>query len=574
MGVSTIVLVPLIRVALFFGCRLTILPWLFGEARHASLDVQDGTEEGNRLNGSLPAPATSYLDDGTSSSSHSLNSALSLKGIKAQLTGSSTGASPSLLSRSPSSLSALLLAWSFEESTILFALVLMEAMGFDSFSLRSHWNWSLFGVVALAICLIPLGLSILLTYPLLPQASSSTASGSGLLKRSILALIPFIAWLVIFLKVPLPAALMTVQTTLLESGLARTAVVGVTLIALLSGSGAMGAAVDSYETCAPLHGRGRRSTVREPSASDIRSAQASFQKACQDLNRTKSEVERLQNQQTSDQPLQSSWFSSIDNVFRGTPKDREIKALQLEISSLSMLAGAMRDELDTLQQKRKESQWKNSLGGRIWIVIGHAFALYCVMRLGVSLFSLLFLNYSTSSSSSSPDLISTLLAKFIHFLFSTEIDVSIWSKQISLLFVGLLILGRLRIIFNYLAQFFRAASNGISTSFLILFLAEILSVYLLATLIQLRTSLPPSFAAAPPQSQGEQVQAGQIQNDSHASQNQQPPLLATLPDFNIVFGALFDATFLLSATATLVLRFFWASQENESILFGSSSMRD
>lgn len=180
-----------------------------------------------------------------------------------------------------------------------------------------------------------------------------------------------------------------------------------------------------------------------------------------------------------------------------------------------------------------------------------------------SIFSLLFLNYSTAaSSSSSPDVISTLLAQTLHTLFSLEIDVATWSKQISLLFVGVLILGRLRVILNYLAQFFRAASAGISTSFLILFLAEIMTIYMLATLIQLRTSLPPSLAA------GGREAAQTILPRQDPPPAPSPPLLASLPDFNIVFGSLFDATFLLSATATLLVRLFLARQQEDSILFG------
>lgn len=66
--------------------------------------------------------------------------------------------------------------------------------------------------------------------------------------RRILYSIPgFILWSVLFLKVPLPAALAS-KTTFLDAALARTALVGVVLIAILSGSGATSAAWDTYET--------------------------------------------------------------------------------------------------------------------------------------------------------------------------------------------------------------------------------------------------------------------------------------------------------------------------------------
>lgn len=155
-------------------------------------------------------------------------------------------------------------------------------------------------------------------------------------------------------------------------------------------------------------------------------------------------------------------------------------------------------------------------------------------------------------------------------------DVAAWSKQISLLFVGFLILGRLRVVLNYLArvslpshklcdsplltkkpiracrldplQFFRAASSGISTSFLILFLSEIMVIYLLATLIQLRASLPSSYGgggggetdpSTPPPTIPAPADGGNGNGSSAPADGQPQPLLASLPDFNIVFGALF-----------------------------------
>jgi hypothetical protein len=78
------------------------------------------------------------------------------------------------------------------------------------------------------------------------------------------------------------------------------------------------------------------------------------------------------------------------------------------------------------------------------------------------------------------------------------------------------------------------------------------TIYLLATLIQLRTALPPSFSVG--DGVGAGVGAGVGDGDGGA---QQPlaPLLSTLPSFAVVFGALFDAGFLLSALATGLHRY-------------------
>lgn len=155
-----------------------------------------------------------------------------------------------------------------------------------------------------------------------------------------------------------------------------------------------------------------------------------------------------------------------------------------------------------------------------------------------------------------------------------------------------------------------------------MFLSEIMSIYLLATLIQLRTSLPPNFGTGTGEMAGDgalgtgagagAVDAGE--GGSSLGQGTAPGvasqlLLSSLPDFNTAFGALFgecseigmprrstdarlrsdrlegldtdltfiapcplspDATFLLSALVTLLGRWFMGTQE--SVLFGAGAL--
>lgn len=179
-----------------------------------------------------------------------------------------------------------------------------------------------------------MGLSILVTFPLLPQTRTPFSP-----RRLALSLIPFVLWMLLFLKVPLPAALASSQgsptsstsSTLLDSALARTAVVGVTLIALLSGSGAMGAAMDSYQACFShrIMGRGGRAR-REPTASEVATAEASFRRACEDLERTKREIDRVNalpedlgaSAASGGAGASAGWFSGIGKAIRGSARDR------------------------------------------------------------------------------------------------------------------------------------------------------------------------------------------------------------------------------------------------------------
>lgn len=149
-----------------------------------------------------------------------------------------------------------------------------------------------------------------------------------------------------------------------------------------------------------------------------------------------------------------------------------------------------------------------------------------------STLNLLIIGYHATAP---PDVISYALASLIR-LFSADIDLSALTRQVSLLFTGLLIWARIGSVLSHLANIFRAASAAVSTSFLVLFLAHITTIYLLATLIQLRTSLPPASSAT---------------------------LLSSLPHFQTVFGALFDSAFLIAAAATAAIRYAIYAQRSE-----------
>lgn len=176
-----------------------------------------------------------------------------------------------------------------------------------------------------------------------------------------------------------------------------------------------------------------------------------------------------------------------------------------------------------------------------------------------ALLSLLILGYKDTAP---PDFVSYSLAWLLH-LFSIEVDIAAWTRQISLMLIGVLIIMRMRIVLQYLSSAFKLASTGASSSFLVLFLAEITVMYLLATLIQLRTSLPtvgaaPSFPTDAKVPEPSPIPASA---DAPIVQIDDQPLLSSLPSFQVVFGSLFDSAFLLAAAATGVVK--WLAHKND-----------
>lgn len=312
---------------------------------------------------------------------------------------------------------------------------------------------------------------------------------------------------------PLPSTVVPSTAGVLGSVLARTGVIGITLIAVLSGSAAAGAICDSYELITIRQRRRWREC-------DVASAQASFDRACSDLHQSQATAAQLADELAQGAP-RSAW-----RFWSRSAKDRELAALQTEIIGLEAMATTMRSDLEMLQAHERRARYQRTALGKLVLVSGHVFSVYCVFRVAQCMLNLVFFGYRGTS----PDFVSTCLAHAMRML-GVDIDVALWAPRIGFLFVGALIVMRMRVLLGTLSALIRSVSTGISAQLLVLFTAQVLCIYTLAALIQLHASVGNARA--------------------HPS-----ALLASLPEFQRVFGALFDGVFLLAALLTGAYRWF------------------
>lgn len=147
MTAANVLLITALRATLFIACRFTLLPLLLGEAQHASLE--DAQRTGQAESNDLPAPATSSSGSNGASASGLRKQAGALLSVPRDW----RTAVQSL--KDPHQASSHLFSLCFEEATILFVLVFLEATGrVSTEALRHNWRFSLFGVVALAVFFI------------------------------------------------------------------------------------------------------------------------------------------------------------------------------------------------------------------------------------------------------------------------------------------------------------------------------------------------------------------------------------------------------------------------------------
>lgn len=460
-----LVLVAAVRAGLG-ACAYTLLPYILGEAYSASLDPGEPQEL------ALPGVVTmSYR-------------AARLKDLVRNL-ARGLGASPSLRAAS------LLFCVAFEESLILFALVLLENVHSGAPWLLVNWRISMAVVLILIVLAIPLCACVLICF--------GGATGGRIRSiRGYASIGLFFLWVQAYARVPLPAAVTPALQGVLGTVLARAAVIGVPLIAVLSGSAAGGAICDSYE-----------SMYREgPAHGDAMSARNAFERTMSDLQVRQAALAEVMRDADGDEPARA-------------------KELRGEVFALDALATAMRDDVDAIEDAERRARYEKTAAGKALLLGNHVFSAYCAFRIVLSVLSLVVLGYRNAAP---PDIVSLALVYVVRLL-GVDINVAAWAPQISFLFVGALILMRMRILLRTLSGVIRRVSAGVSTGFLVLATAEVLCIYSLATLIQLRSAIP---ASSPP-----------------------AVLLGMLPEFQVIFGRLFDIAFLASAALTCGLRWFY-----------------
>lgn len=472
--------VCIVRLLLLSGAYAA-LPWLIGEAQYVSLE----SEHARPIDMNLPNVV------------HARARAVSRV---ARLVRTIEQNLPKSLSSS-----SVLFCISAEESICLLCLAVLERMHADIPQLLIQWRVSLTIVILLIVIGLPLCASILLCFGSVRRQWRSFR-GFGSLSL-------FVAWCMLFLRVPLP--MNSASMSFFQAMISRTAVLGVSLIAALSGSIAAGAIYDSYEMMIC-----RRWTRGDY---DLASMRASFQKTCADLQEKRTFALELEGERDAG-GSRNEW----SRFFRWNSRDRQLSSLHAEISGLVALANALRKDIAMQELKQQRIRYASTWMGFTWMLSGYVFSGYCAMRLAQCVLNLTILGYKSVSTR---DLISTSVAQILR-LIGLHVDVAQWSPSISVMLLGALIVMRTHVILGSLSSVIQSVSTGISTQLLVLFTAQVLCIYVLAALIQLHAGV------------------------SLGSTGEPSRLLASLPDFQRVFGRIFDIVFLCSAALVAAYRWF------------------
>ncbi|GBE86872.1 hypothetical protein SCP_1001140 [Sparassis crispa] len=504
-GLETCILV-FIKILLFFACRGYLLRNLYHDLQDLSAQqtVEPGSppcsDDANLELTTLPGPSTAVVAVASGRPLHST------------------------LSRS-------LFSLCFSEICTLFLLLMCQGIDLLDPGVRLiNWKVSLWLLLATILVFIPLSYSLVLSGG--PSGKGTQPRQRPSVLRALLNILSVGLFLFLLSFIPLPSSLPT--SDFMGTTLSRLTVLGTIILGALSGFGAVNTAWNFFP---PFYG-----TLRShPTEGDIAAAEQGLQRVRRELAQRQSDIQKLQAAQQPNQ--EASWFSHVV-PFRG---DSQMSSAMQEMSGLESLEYQMSRNLEALRQRQADANFSRTISGKLFNWGGRIFAIYCVYRILNAIVNLIIPRTAAIPSSpkepvsTSVDMMSTAIAHLLSLLPSVEIstkDIALISRQISLGLVGVIILSSIRLVLRGVARALRVTSRNLGASLMLLMLAQLMGIYLLSTLIQLRTSFPP-----PPARPDTEVDQGTVN------------LFSTLPEYQL-FGSLFDGSFLLAAGVSGVGRWF------------------
>ena len=324
------------------------------------------------------------------------------------------------------------------------------------------------------------------------ESTSTRKTGSKI--RSGLEIALFAAWLVVFWYIPQASILRTSlrkdqsgdaavsDHPFTEACLERIGIIGISLMASLAGFAAVSSLWQNFGI--------RHRPVRE---ADIQRKEAGLSATEDMLAAKQSRVRALQRKMSeSVSPSESKGLvGRVVGTFRGNPEAQELKALQMEVSGLETMRFTLSSSLANMRSRFTEQQRSNTNAGRVLNVFNTVFAVYCAYRICATSLSSLRRWWQPNHSFATSDPINNVLA-LLTTHWDSNLDRAAWSRQISFLLSGIMLLASFNAVlqtFRLFARFAPSLLQHAQTS-LPLIISQIAGTYVISSALLLRSNLP------------------------------------------------------------------------------------
>lgn len=304
----------------------------------------------------------------------------------------------------------------------------------------------------------------------------------------------FGSWLLIFWYIPQASILkdslhrsgsshVESEHAFAEACLERVGIIGISLMASLAGFAAVSSLWQTFGV--------RYRTIREV---DISRKEAGLAATDEMLGAKQSRLRALQ-RKTSENALPSDkpgFMSRVIGSLRGGSNDaQEIKALQMEVSGLETMRFTLSSSLSNLRTRWTEQARSRTKFGKLLNVFNTIFAVYCAYRICATSLSSLRRWWSPSHSFATSDPINNVLA-LLTTHWDSNLDRAAWSRQISFLLSGIMLLASFNAVLQTIRLLARFAPTSIrhAQTSLPLIISQIAGTYVISSALLLRSNLP------------------------------------------------------------------------------------
>lgn len=355
----------------------------------------------------------------------------------------------------------LLFSLTFSLSCTMFELIIFEIVGIlDPASRKLTWMIGIHGMLILVIFILP----FLITYSIIRNISF-------IHKKLPFTIIGWLIFVYLFWRVGDPFPILNPAHGIfsIEQGISRVGVIGVTLMALLSGFGAV-----NYPYTSMTY------FMKEVKARDVMDMEKKLMQTYDQIAMKKKRIVLIQKEKASHKSSPVS-FWNVFSSFGSTTKS--LNQLQLECYALEELSRQLFLELVDLKAMQQRLEWSKTLKGKYFHFVGYFFSIYCMWKIGISTVNIVLDRVGRL------DPVTRGLQIAVNWI-GLELDVKFWSQHVSFILVGIIVISSIRGLLITLTKFFYAISSSKSSIIIVLMLAEIMGMYFLSSVVLMRMNMP------------------------------------------------------------------------------------
>uniref|UniRef100_A0A914Z1X3 Golgi pH regulator n=1 Tax=Panagrolaimus superbus TaxID=310955 RepID=A0A914Z1X3_9BILA len=361
----------------------------------------------------------------------------------------------------------------FALSCTMFELIIFEILDvLDSRSRLVTWQVALYLMLCILIVFLPFYLFYLLTKSIFTN------------KPIVLSVISVALWLTFiyfFWKIGDNFPILSTKHGIfsIEQAISRVGVIGVTVMAVLAGFGA----VNAPYTCMTIF---MRPVIEE----DVDLMKQKIRQNTSMIIAKKRRLIQLEND------LKKSAFSLSNNpeagFFRrvlgtvtnmGSGLKDQISTLKSEIEPLEEFGRHLFLEMVELNNMKDRMDYSTTWQGKYFNFLGYFFSIYCVWKIFICTINIVFNRVGKI------DPVTKGIEIVVNWM-GYEIDARFWSQQVSFLLIGIIAVTSVRGLLITLTKFFNAISNRKSQNLIVLLLAQIMGMYFISSVLLIRMNVP------------------------------------------------------------------------------------